>query len=56
MTHLPSTILLQCHNDRSQHHNRYAAMSNLRARLFKLERERLERELASIRGVNAHIE
>lgn len=41
ITHLPTNIVVQCQNDRSQHRNRDAAMQMLKARLF--EREMQER-------------
>jgi len=37
ITHLPTNIVVQCQNDRSQHRNRDEAMKMLRARLFELE-------------------
>lgn len=37
LTHLPSGIVVQCQNDRSQHRNRAEAMEMLRSKLYELE-------------------
>ena len=37
LTHMPTGIVVQCQNDRSQHKNRAQAMKQLRAKLYELE-------------------
>jgi peptide chain release factor 2 len=56
ITHLPTGIVAQCQNERSQHQNREVALRVLRARLFELEREKREQEIAAQSGEKAEIE
>lgn len=42
ITHLPTGIVVQCQNDRSQHRNRAMAMQMLKARIYEMELRRRE--------------
>ena len=47
LTHLPTNIVVQCQNERSQHKNRATALKMLRARLARVEEEKREAEQAA---------
>ncbi len=44
ITHLPTKIVVQCQNERSQHKNKETCMSMLRARLYEFELKKKEKE------------
>ncbi len=50
ITHLPTGIVVQCQNERSQTSNKQTAMRILRSRLAELQEEQREAELAKERG------
>jgi peptide chain release factor 2 len=51
ITHIPTGIVVQCQNERSQSSNKQTALRILKSRLAELEQERREQELARERGV-----
>ena len=50
ITHVPTGIVVQCQNERSQHANKLTAMKLLQARLYELQHEEQRQKLTALRG------
>ncbi len=50
ITHLPTGIVVQCQNERSQHKNKAQAMKILRSRLFELRLQEHDEEMEKMQG------
>lgn len=50
ITHLPTNIVVQCQNERSQFQNKDKAMKMLKSRLYLLKKQEEEEKLSGIRG------
>ena len=54
ITHLPTGIIVQCQDEKSQRRNKESALRHLRAKLYDLEQERLDAERAAERRSQIH--
>ena len=55
ITHIPTNVVVQCQNDRSQHKNRASAMKMLKSRLYELELQKREEAAMEARGQQTDI-
>ena len=55
ITHMPTGVVVQCQNQRSQHKNKEAAMKILKSKLYERELENQKKDIQDIKGQEADI-
>ncbi len=56
ITHFPSKIVVTCQNERSQIQNKDQAMKVLKSKLFAIEQEKKQQEMAALKGISTGID
>ena len=56
ITHFPSKIVVTCQNERSQIQNKETCMKVLKSKLYQIELEKKEQEMAALKGISTGID
>jgi len=55
ITHLPTGIIVQCQNERSQHQNKATALKLLKARLYEIEKKKKQEKIERLEDLKSDI-